>query len=174
MPATAGAILAGNEKKDKFVIPLTGVAIGNGLTAPQIQYGYYGLYAETNPVQPLVPKAVSLAMRVSSAVCIKEIEACQLTPDYAPSKQVLDALAAANVSRHDARWRSLLLGPGGRHVWQGSDKDEDKVGRAVREGACDTAFVFCALSQVNKEIKKIQKKKGRMRHCLCHLRAVTG
>ena len=103
MPATAGAILAGNEKKDKFVIPLTGVAIGNGLTAPQIQYGYYGLYAETNPVQPLVPKAVSLAMRVSSAVCIKEIEACQLTPDYAPSKQVLDALAAANVSRHDAR-----------------------------------------------------------------------
>ena len=24
MPATAGAILAGNEKKDKFVIPLTG------------------------------------------------------------------------------------------------------------------------------------------------------
>ena len=52
MPATAGAILAGNEKKDKFVIPLTGVAIGNGLTAPQIQYGYYGVYAETNPVAP--------------------------------------------------------------------------------------------------------------------------
>ena len=24
VPATAGAILAGNEKKDKFVIPLTG------------------------------------------------------------------------------------------------------------------------------------------------------
>jgi hypothetical protein len=43
-------------------------------------------------------------------------------------------------------------------VWQGSDKDEE--GRAVREGACDTAFVFCALSQVNEEIKKYRKKEG--------------
>jgi len=29
--------------QDKFVIPLTGVGIGNGLTAPEIQYGYYGV-----------------------------------------------------------------------------------------------------------------------------------
>ena len=55
-------------------------------------------------------------------------------------------------------WRSLLVGPGCRHVWQGSDKDEE--GRAVREGACDTAFVFCALSQVNEEIKKYRKKEA--------------
>jgi cathepsin A (carboxypeptidase C) len=37
VPATAGAILAGNSKADSFVIPLAGIGIGNGLTAPEIQ-----------------------------------------------------------------------------------------------------------------------------------------
>jgi len=149
VPATAGAVLEGNLKKDKFVIPLTGVGIGNGLTAPEIQYGYYGVYAAENPVKPLVPAVVSMAMRASAVVCEKEIAACQSTPDYVPSPEVLAAVAAANISQGStAQWESLLLGPGRRHFGQESSKPIKRTHGTNGEGACDTAFVFCALTQV--------------------------
>jgi hypothetical protein len=49
--------------------------------------------------------------------------------------QVLAAVAAANLSRTAANeWAALLLGPGRPPLGGG--------------GACDTAFVFCALSQI--------------------------
>ncbi len=49
--------------------------------------------------------------------------------------QVLTAVAAANVSRTAANeWAALLLGPGPPPLGGG--------------GPCDTAFVFCALSQI--------------------------
>ena len=135
VPATAGAILAGNGKADKFEIPLTGVGVGNGLTAPEIQYGYYGVYAGESPVGPLVPTAVSLAMRASSEICVREIAACQKTPDYVQSAALLDAIAQYNVSGANAYAAvSALLG----------DQGLSPTG----DGACDAAFIFCALSQV--------------------------
>ena len=131
VPATAGAILAGNKEGGRFVIPLTGVGVGNGLTAPEVQYGYYGAYAAENPVGPLVPSVVSSAMKLSSYICLKEIASCQKNPDsYVPSPEVVAAVANADNATKAAALR-----------WG--------LGHRLGEGdACDTAFVFCALSQV--------------------------
>ena len=62
------------------------------------RYGYYGVYAEQNPSGPLVPTAVSLAMRASSELCRHEIAECQKTPDRTPSPDLLAALARYNAT----------------------------------------------------------------------------
>lgn len=148
VPATAGAILTGNAKADRFQIPLKGVGIGNGLTAPEIQYGYYGVYAAENPVRPLVSTAVSLAMRASSEVCRHEIAECQKTPDYMPSPALLDAIAQYNASSADADTAlSLLFG--------------DRGPSRMVDSACNAAFVFCALSQVGREGERGKGVRGR-------------
>jgi hypothetical protein len=75
------------------------------------RYGYYGVYAAENPSGPLVPTAVSLAMRASSELCRHEIAECQKTPDRTPSSDLLAALARYNVSAVTAAPAvSLLLG----------------------------------------------------------------
>jgi carboxypeptidase C (cathepsin A) len=140
VPATAGAILAGNKvavNEGKFVIPLKGVGIGNGLTAPEIQYGFYGKYAAESPVGPLVPSVVSLAMRASSVVCVKEIAACQENPDtYVPSPEVAAVVAAArNRNQSGGATReavSALLGSGHRSA--------KVVAGASAEDACDSGL----------------------------------
>jgi hypothetical protein len=58
-------------------VPLTGLGVGNGLTAPEIQYKYYSEMAYKNSARPLVSKTVYEAMKLSSAVCLAEIRKCQ-------------------------------------------------------------------------------------------------
>jgi len=78
VPATASAIFKGNQAKTGPVhINLQGVAVGNGLTAPEIQYKYYPEMAFNNSVRPLVPKVEYEAMRAAADVCVKAIQTCQ-------------------------------------------------------------------------------------------------
>jgi len=96
VPATALAVHRGNVEKAGTHLPLTGIAIGNGLTAPEIQYLYYSEMAYTSTVGPVVPKATYQAMKLSAQLCTAQIRMCQKS-----------------------------------------------------EKACETAFTFCALSQVS-------------------------
>lgn len=68
--------LTGHDSQGAHV-PLTGLAVGNGLTAPEIQYKYYSEMAYKNSARPLVSKTVYEAMKLSSAACLAQIRICQ-------------------------------------------------------------------------------------------------
>jgi hypothetical protein len=49
VPATSHRVWLGNKRKESDVhINLAGVAVGNGLTNPEIQYKYYPLMVRSN------------------------------------------------------------------------------------------------------------------------------
>jgi hypothetical protein len=87
---------------EQFVIPLTGVGIGNGLTAPEIQYSYYGIYA-------VCPHTTIYMCRI--LVCVSVFYyMCGLIPSTAtaaPTRSV--CLSAIYVSSYCYIWVLMLL-----------------------------------------------------------------
>jgi len=84
-PNTAWRIIDGNNKLDDssdFVkINIVGVAVGNGLTQPSIQYQYYAQMAYNYSISAVGKPAISLAayeqMTQAWPSCSKSIEKCQ-------------------------------------------------------------------------------------------------
>lgn len=59
-------------------INLKGTSVGNGLTAPEIQYKYYkDMIISTNGHKAAVGNATHAAMEVATPACIAAIKACQ-------------------------------------------------------------------------------------------------
>jgi len=59
-------------------INLKGTSVGNGLTAPEIQYKYYkDMVISNNSHDPAVGAAVHAAMEAATPACIAAIKACQ-------------------------------------------------------------------------------------------------
>ncbi|KAJ9473663.1 hypothetical protein DIPPA_70071 [Diplonema papillatum] len=79
-PATAHGVLVGNNHGAGLHINLTGLAVGNGLTDPQIQYEYYAqdAYNWSIAVQghPAVTLEVYEKMVANTPACIAQIQRC--------------------------------------------------------------------------------------------------
>merc|ERR1712176_1675248 len=79
---TLGKIWQMNKAGSGIKIPLTGIAIGNGLTNPEEQYKWYaemghtGAQAEGGHAPPVLNEATYLAMKAATPACIKSIQAC--------------------------------------------------------------------------------------------------
>ena len=58
---------------------LKGLAIGNGLTDPEVQFAYYkDMIVSTNHHKPAVGKVVHAAMSAATPVCVGAIKACKV------------------------------------------------------------------------------------------------
>jgi cathepsin A (carboxypeptidase C) len=82
VPATAHRVWLGNKNKESDIyIPLAGIAIGNGLTDPEIQYKYYPemvyTYAKEVLGKPILPKVAYEAMNAAMPACTAMIRKCQ-------------------------------------------------------------------------------------------------
>ncbi len=58
-----------------------GIGVGNGMTAPEIQYLHYAEYAYKNSMQPLVSKTVYETMKAAAVLCVEQIKR-ELTMSY--------------------------------------------------------------------------------------------
>jgi len=78
-PNVAYAVWEGNQKKSQLPhINLQGLAVGNGLTDPAIQYKYYAEMAYKNTYGVKSINALQYAkMKLETPGCIKQIQACQ-------------------------------------------------------------------------------------------------
>lgn len=79
MPAISHEIWSRNQvlKDGDLHINLKGISIGNGLTAPFIQYQYYPEMAlSNNNHKPAVNKIVYAAMKLSLPLCLAAIKLC--------------------------------------------------------------------------------------------------
>jgi len=82
-PAVAHRIHQGNRKlkKDLIHINLKGLAVGNGLTDPKVQYQHYAEMAYHNSHDiKTVPKTVFEAMNKATPACIDMINTCTSSP----------------------------------------------------------------------------------------------
>jgi len=80
IPAVTHQIWQNNQKlpSGAIHINLVGTSVGNGLTDPSIQYGYYAEMAiSTNHHEPAVNKLVYDAMKLATPACVAFIKACQ-------------------------------------------------------------------------------------------------
>eukprot|EP00123_Amoebidium_parasiticum_P013289 comp21878_c1_seq1/m.31307 comp21878_c1_seq1/g.31307 ORF comp21878_c1_seq1/g.31307 comp21878_c1_seq1/m.31307 type:complete len:371 (-) comp21878_c1_seq1:413-1525(-) len=77
VPAVAAKILRENLKNPALQINLQGIGVGNGLTEPLVQYGYYGEYSMHTPVKPLISKFTYNMMQAAWPQCKRLIQACQ-------------------------------------------------------------------------------------------------
>lgn len=83
VPAIAHRIYEGNKAGEGLKIPMAGIAIGNGLTNPEVQYQYYAEMGHTGgeaegghaPAGVIGNKTYS-AMKAATPACIKAIQAC--------------------------------------------------------------------------------------------------
>lgn len=79
-PATAHRILKGNEAGEGLRIPLKGLSVGNGLTAPEIQYKYYAPLAydwcKTVKGEPCVSKDAYDQMVAALPQCVAYLDEC--------------------------------------------------------------------------------------------------
>ncbi|KAJ2862817.1 hypothetical protein GGI22_002099 [Coemansia erecta] len=90
VPATAKAIHEANlefssklaldtltlSEKEKRVLPLTSIGIGNGLTDPLVQYKYYSKMACNSTYPPVLTKKQCDEMDTTYPTCARLIEAC--------------------------------------------------------------------------------------------------
>jgi cathepsin A (carboxypeptidase C) len=76
VPAVANRIFTGNNQNLGNFINIQGLAIGNGLTDPQIQYQYYAQMAYNNSIKQVVTQQVYNKMVAATPGCIKQITAC--------------------------------------------------------------------------------------------------
>eukprot|EP00803_Ostreobium_quekettii_P009187 evm.model.scf_2312.2 EVM.evm.TU.scf_2312.2 scf_2312:11163-14299(-) len=74
VPAIAHRIFEANNNKEGPHINLKGLAVGDGLTDPAIQYGAYGEYALQNG---LINSSIADAMAKAYPLCEKGAEACK-------------------------------------------------------------------------------------------------
>ncbi|KJE92641.1 serine carboxypeptidase [Capsaspora owczarzaki ATCC 30864] len=78
VPALGYKIYTANQGSEgKYKINLKGIAIGNGLTDPEVQYRYYPEYAFNNPVKPLITQAQYNTALAEVPGCIALIAKCQ-------------------------------------------------------------------------------------------------
>eukprot|EP00299_Pterocystis_sp_00344_P010920 c5003_g1_i1.p1 GENE.c5003_g1_i1~~c5003_g1_i1.p1 ORF type:complete len:461 (+),score=77.84 c5003_g1_i1:1-1383(+) len=80
VPSISHRIYLGNKQAQKSTnyIPLVGLAVGNGLTDPEIQYNYYADMAYNSTSAPSVISASTYkAMKQAAPLCIKQIQSCQ-------------------------------------------------------------------------------------------------
>eukprot|EP00047_Mylnosiga_fluctuans_P003980 m.232076 g.232076 ORF g.232076 m.232076 type:complete len:442 (+) comp12297_c0_seq1:37-1362(+) len=106
VPATAHAVFTGTGPK----INLKGLAVGNGLTAPEIQYQWYAQMANNNSVRPLVSQAEYTRMTNAIPGCINKIQKCQQSGGLACTLAVescnaaeLTPVEATGVNLYDIR-----------------------------------------------------------------------
>eukprot|EP01100_Stratorugosa_tubuloviscum_P011253 TRINITY_DN49_c0_g1_i1.p1 TRINITY_DN49_c0_g1~~TRINITY_DN49_c0_g1_i1.p1 ORF type:complete len:439 (-),score=223.98 TRINITY_DN49_c0_g1_i1:129-1445(-) len=76
VPSVGGRVVTGNRNKDGPLINLKGIAIGNGLTNPEIQYQWYATMAYNNSVGPIVSERVYKQMVDATPKCIDMITDC--------------------------------------------------------------------------------------------------
>uniref|UniRef100_A0A7S2REC6 Carboxypeptidase n=1 Tax=Mucochytrium quahogii TaxID=96639 RepID=A0A7S2REC6_9STRA len=94
VPSTAHRIFENNKASD-LKINLAGVAVGNGLTDPYIQYSYYARMAFNSTTVPArVSKKTFKKMAKKTPSCLSEIEKCN-HPNH-PKKDCLKALNQCN------------------------------------------------------------------------------
>ncbi len=80
IPAVTHKIWQMNKNLPPSDVPirLTGTAVGNGLTDPQVQFGYYAqMAASTNGHKPAVSNFTHKMMEVATGPCVRAIAACQ-------------------------------------------------------------------------------------------------
>jgi len=110
VPSISHKVWKENKAGKGVHIPLKGIAIGNGLTNPEIQYGYYaemchtGGAAEGGHAPPVCNKSLYAAMKAATPVCQAAIAACNLIPhanatlDSTPTGPCLTALETCNLA----------------------------------------------------------------------------
>ena len=77
-------------------IKLTGVAIGNGLTDPEIQYEYYkDMIVSTNDHEAAVGKVVHAAMVAATPPCVAAIKQCNKNHTYGACLPALEGCEIA-------------------------------------------------------------------------------
>ncbi|KAL0887297.1 hypothetical protein Bca101_011280 [Brassica carinata] len=100
IPALASRIHTGNKNNEGIPIKLTGIAIGNGLTNPEIQYGAYGDYAlEMKLISQTDHESLSqVYVNCQSSIrkcnidgglaCASAYQVCNQIPNYIQAKNV--------------------------------------------------------------------------------------
>ncbi|KAJ4907960.1 Serine carboxypeptidase-like 47 [Raphanus sativus] len=93
IPALASRIRSGNKKKEGIPINLKGLAIGNGMTNPEIQYGAYADYAlemklisqsdheSLNQVYVDCQSSIRICNRDGGSACNSSLYICEQIPD---------------------------------------------------------------------------------------------
>jgi len=78
VPATGARILKGNLDHEGEYIALKGIAVGNGLTNPEVQYPYYPQMAFKSKTTPkVISEGTFNQMEKGVDSCVAEIHACQ-------------------------------------------------------------------------------------------------
>mmetsp|Transcript_20642 Transcript_20642/g.30339 ORF Transcript_20642/g.30339 Transcript_20642/m.30339 type:complete len:557 (+) Transcript_20642:44-1714(+) len=98
VPAIADRIMKGNEEKKAGTqfLNLKGVALGNGLTNPEIQYQSYAEMAYKNPHNiKAVPGLVYEGMRAATSTCASMIHECAHSDELKPA-QAVDCMSATD------------------------------------------------------------------------------
>lgn len=111
VPTIAHRAWMNNKDGTGIHIPLKGVAIGNGLTNPEVQYGYYAEMCHTGGADqgghapPVCNSTLYAAMKAATPVCQAGIAACNLIPHEQGNLSVdpvpgpcVDALEACNLA----------------------------------------------------------------------------
>lgn len=112
-PATAHRILVGNLNGEGLKINLQGLAVGNGLTDPLIQYKYYpemaGNYSEKKIGHAVLSQSTIDSMVSGWPQCQAMIKQCQSDNDECPTAQaycndlMLSPYDAAGLNPYDIR-----------------------------------------------------------------------
>ncbi|KAG8467967.1 hypothetical protein KFE25_007019 [Diacronema lutheri] len=77
VPSIAHRVWRGNKMGEGIPLPLAGVGVGNGLTDPEVQYGFYPQMAiSTNGHEPAVGTLTYSAMKLALPACLAAIRAC--------------------------------------------------------------------------------------------------
>ena len=96
VPAVAHGVWLHNKAADAAKIKLTGVAIGNGLTDPEIQYEYYkDMIVSTNDHEAAVGKVVHAAMVAATPPCVAAIKQCNKNHTYGACLPALEGCEIA-------------------------------------------------------------------------------
>ncbi|KAJ2797224.1 hypothetical protein H4R20_005259 [Coemansia guatemalensis] len=97
-------------EKQKRVLPLTSIGIGNGLTDPLIQYKYYSTMACNSTYDPVLSKSQCDEMDRSYPTCARLIDACYkwqnalaCYPAEAYCNRMLTAYAQSGANVYDVR-----------------------------------------------------------------------
>jgi len=110
VPATGDAIMTGNLKHDSEYIALKGVAVGNGLTDPEVQYAYYPQMAWASLTAPrVVSHHTFLKMTDSVPECVRLIKACKSDREKCTeafencNANLIDPVQETGVNQYDLR-----------------------------------------------------------------------
>eukprot|EP00128_Syssomonas_multiformis_P000810 Colp12_sorted_trinity150504_noHs@18027 len=87
VPATAARIVQGNKANEGRKVNLKGIAIGNGLTVPEIQYAHYADFATNNSAGFTIPTRTYNTMVKNIAACVSLIKKCQTSTSYCAQAQ---------------------------------------------------------------------------------------